>query len=139
MGRIDVATSDAEIAACFAVMHQLRPHLVADEFVTRVRDQQVGGFQLAFLDDHGIKAVAGYRFIHNLVMGRTVYVDDLVTDSAARSRGYGKRLLDWIITEARRHDCQAVTLDSGVQRFDAHRFYLTNRMVISAHHFTLLL
>jgi hypothetical protein len=30
-----------------------------------------------------------------------------------------------------------VELDSGVQRHDAHRFYLTNRMVISSYHFRL--
>jgi GNAT superfamily N-acetyltransferase len=120
-------------------MQQLRPHLVAHEFVARVREQQTGGFHLAFLEDDGVKAVAGYRFIHNLVMGRTLYVDDLVTDSACRSRGYGKGLLDWLIAEAKQHLYRAVTLDSGVQRFDAHRFYLTNRMAISAHHFTLML
>ncbi|MGZ5001726.1 MAG: GNAT family N-acetyltransferase, partial [Chthoniobacterales bacterium] len=28
-------------------------------------------------------------------------------------------------------------LDSGVQRFDAHRFYLMKRMKISSHHFSL--
>ena len=27
----------------------------------------------------------------------------------------------------------------GVQRFDAHRFYFVNRMVISSHHFRLTL
>jgi hypothetical protein len=27
-------------------------------------------------------------------------------------------------------------LDSGVHRHDAHRFYLRERMLISAHHFT---
>jgi hypothetical protein len=30
-----------------------------------------------------------------------------------------------------------VELDSAVQRFDAHPFYLTNRMIISSHHFRL--
>lgn len=30
-------------------------------------------------------------------------------------------------------------LDSGVQRFDAHRFYLVQRMLNTAHHFRLTL
>jgi len=30
-------------------------------------------------------------------------------------------------------------LDSGVQRFSAHRFYLSKRMEISSHHFSLKL
>ena len=53
--------------------------------------------------------------------------------------GYGKTLLDLLTERAREADCQALELDSGVQRFDAHRFYLTNRMIISSHHFRLSL
>jgi GNAT superfamily N-acetyltransferase len=137
---IHTATSDADIAACFPVMSQLRPHLVADEFVARVRAQQAEGFRLAWLEDEGhVRAVAGYRFIRNLVSGQTLYVDDLVTDAQQRSRGYGRMLFEWLVADAQRHGCQAVDLDSGVQRFDAHRFYLTNRMAISAHHFKLML
>jgi hypothetical protein len=48
-------------------------------------------------------------------------------------------LLDWMIERAREENCKSLELDSGVQRFDAHRFYLTNRMVISSHHFRLVL
>ncbi|MGX1791676.1 hypothetical protein ACWIDW_01820 [Microbacterium sp. NPDC055312] len=32
--------------------------------------------------------------------------------------------------------CRQLDLDSGVQRFDAHRFYLRERMNIDAHHFS---
>jgi GNAT superfamily N-acetyltransferase len=66
-----------------------------------------------------------------------LYVDDLVMDEAARSSGYGKRLLHWLVQRARDEGCQTLELDSGVQRFDAHRFYLTERMFISSHHFRL--
>jgi GNAT superfamily N-acetyltransferase len=63
----------------------------------------------------------------------------VVTDEAARSRGHGGALLAWLVDQARSADCRSLELDSGVQRFDAHRFYLTNRMAISAHHFRLVL
>ena len=120
-------------------MQQLRPHLAETEFVTRVRRQaDSGGYQLAFLEDGGaVSAVAGFRLIDNLAGGRILYVDDLVTDAGARSRGHGKVLLDWLADRARQEGCQFLELDSGVQRFDAHRFYLVNRMVISSHHFRL--
>jgi hypothetical protein len=48
-------------------------------------------------------------------------------------------LFDWLVGEARAAGCQSLELDSGVQRFDAHRFYLRNRMAISSHHFRLAL
>ncbi len=130
------ATTDEEIFRCFPVMRQLRPHLVESEFVATVRRQMDGGYILAFLEDEGeVRAVAGYRLTENLHSSRFLYVDDLVTDSASRSRGHGGRLLDWLVERARAAGCRSLQLDSGVQRFDAHRFYHVNRMTISSYHF----
>ena len=135
---VRLATTDDDVRRCFPVMHQLRTHLREDEFLPTVRRQQAGGFQLALLEDEGhVRAVAGFRVMDNLYSGRVLYVDDLVTDEAARSHGYGKRLLEWLVGQARDAGCRTLELDSGVQRFDAHRFYLTNRMVIASHHFRL--
>ncbi|WP_339378518.1 hypothetical protein [Calothrix sp. NIES-2100] len=61
-------------------MQALRPHLVASEFVTRIRRQEQQGFQLAYLEDEAsIKAVAGFRIGESLSSGKFLYVDDLVT------------------------------------------------------------
>jgi GNAT superfamily N-acetyltransferase len=135
---IALAQSDDEIARCFPVMLQLRPHLVEADFIARVRRMQREGFHLAFLDDAGaVRAVAGYRFYDKLHSGRNLYVDDLVTDSDDRSRGYGGKLLAWLTDEARANGCVQLELDSGVQRFDAHRFYFRERMHVSAYHFVI--
>jgi len=131
------AESDADILRCFPVMAQLRPHLVEAEFVARVRRMQTEGFHLARLEEAGaVRAVAGYRFHEKLFSGRTLYVDDLVSDATRRSQGHGARLLTWLQGQAREHDCDLLELDSGVQRFEAHRFYFRERMKISAYHFT---
>ena len=135
---IAVAESDSDILRCFPVMLQLRPHLVEGEFVARVRRMQKQGFLLARLEAEGaVRAVAGYRYHEKLFSGSTLYVDDLVSDSTQRSRGHGAKLLAWLVEEARRHGCDLFELDSGVQRFDAHRFYFRERMKISSYHFTL--
>ena len=68
--------------------------------------------------------------------GRRLYVDDLVTDSAARSGGHGKLLLADLEKRARDAGCTSLTLDSGIQRSDAHRFYFRERMMIAAYHFS---
>ena len=139
--KIALATTDADIARCFAVMQQLRPHLVATEFVTRVRRMEADGFHLAFREDESghIRAVAGYRYQDKLFSGKNLYVDDLVTDTAQRSHGHGRALLAWLTDEARRHNCAQLELDSGVQRFDAHRFYFRERLHVSAYHFVVSL
>ncbi len=136
---ISLAETPEAIARCYEVMRELRTHLKSrKEFVSRVRRQQQEGFRLAFLESGGeVRAVAGYRIQEMLFSGRTLYVDDLVTRASDRSLGFGGQLFDWLVSEARREKCAAFTLDSGVQRFEAHRFYLLKRMKIASHHFTL--
>jgi GNAT superfamily N-acetyltransferase len=66
-------------------------------------------------------------------------VDDLVTHDADCSRGFGAALFDWLVDYAKTNGCGHLTLDSGVQRFAAHRFYLNRGMDITSHHFQLKL
>jgi len=135
-----IAQTDDEIRECHPVMRQLRPqHDDADAFVARVRLQQSEGYVLAGLwDGDSVCAVAGFRLGNNLAWGKYLYVDDLVTDGTRRSKGHGKRLLDWLCAHAREEACDQLHLDSGVQRFAAHRFYLRDgHMSITSHHFQL--
>ncbi len=135
------AKSAEEIARCYPVMRELRTRLsTPDEFVERVQRQQKDGYRVVYLKTEGkIRAVAGYRLSESLFAGRFLYVDDLVTSAKDRSAGFGGQLFDWLVRFARVQKCEHVELDSGVQRFDAHRFYLMKRMSISSHHFTLKL
>jgi GNAT superfamily N-acetyltransferase len=130
----------AEIDATFAVMQQLRPAIVGQEYRTTVQRMMAAGFHLAaVVVDGDVQAVAGYRFAEGLAWGRYMYVDDLVTAQNERSRGHGKLLLGWLKDEAGAHGCGELHLDSGVQRHGAHRFYLRERMDISAYHFKITL
>ena len=137
---VSLARNDQEIQSCFDVMVALRPHLQRDEFVSRVRrQQQESGYALACVTAGEVKAVAGFRISECLAWGKFLYVDDLVTATSDRSQGYGGILFDWLVAHARAAGCDEFHLDSGVQRFDAHRFYLKKRMAIEAHHFGLKL
>jgi GNAT superfamily N-acetyltransferase len=137
--KIKEALTAEEIARCFPVMRQLRTHFEDEAtFVAQVERQRSEGYRMAFLqDENGVRAVAGYRLLESLYAGRHYYVDDLVTDAEARSLGHGGALFDWLVAQARAAGCAKLELDSGVQRFAAHRFYLTKRMIISSHHFSL--
>jgi GNAT superfamily N-acetyltransferase len=133
--------SDAEVQACLPIMAQLRPQLgpqpAPAEWLARVRRMEGEGYRLAAARDAaGVAAVAGYRVFDCIARGgRSMYVDDLVTDEARRSRGAGKALLAWLIDAARSQGCRSFSLDSGVQRHAAHRFYMRERMNIIAYHF----
>lgn len=137
---IHFAETEEAIAACFPVMQQLRLQLRESEFLARVRLQEREGYRLAYAEHEGRPvAVAGFRILTYLLWGRTLYVDDLVTDVAVRSSGHGHRLFEWLVDYANHQKCDQLHLDSGVQRFDAHRFYFRERMAITAHHFAMTL
>ena len=134
---VQLATSDEDILACHQVMHELRPHIDEEEFVSRVRAQaQVNDFQLAYLRDQNlIVAVAGFRIGYNLAWGHYLYVDDLVTRTTHRSQGFGAILLRWLHDFARKAGCDQLHLDSGLQRKGAHQFYERHGMPNTSLHF----
>jgi len=138
---VRIADDAATLAACWPVMQQLRPQFDAATFVDQVQRQRAAcGYRLAYARGAGpVLSCAGFRITEFLAWGRTLYVDDLVTDEAHRGQGVGSLLLDWLIAEARRAGCAQFHLDSGVQRFGAHRFYLAHGMDITSHHFALKL
>jgi GNAT superfamily N-acetyltransferase len=135
---ISPAQTEAEIKKCFPVIQQLRPHLNEAVFVEQVqRQMKIHGYQLIFIEvDDRVVAAAGYRVAEFLAWGKTLYVDDLITDEACRGRGFGGALLNWLQAKAQEIGCVEFHLDSGVHRFDAHRLYLTHKMIISSHHFS---
>ncbi len=121
-------------------MHQLRPQLTVETFAEQIAVQQAEGYELVSLEDQGaIVCVAGFRVMHVLWSGKTLYVDDLVTDVGRRSRGYGETMLQWLIAQARQLRCSTFSLDAGTHRKDAHAFYMRNGLRISDFHFQLSL
>ncbi len=135
---IQLAESNFQILGCFPVISQLRPHLDQAKFVEQVQYQMKEGYKLAFLEvEKQAVAVAGFRISTCLASGKFLYIDDLVVDEFQRSHSYGQQLFQWLIEYARNQDCKHLSLDSGVQRFAAHRFYLMQRMSITSHHFSM--
>jgi len=139
--RVRLAETTLEYERCFPVILQLRPHLDLSAFLEQVhRQAQEENYRLAYVEHSGaVRAVAGFRLVHMLSRGRHLYVDDLVTESGERSKGYGALLFDWLVKYAKEQNCERLNLDSGVQRYAAHRFYFRQGMYITAYHFTLAL
>ena len=135
---IQIAETDGDIVRCFSVLQQLVPKLVEEEFLATIRTQQSEGYQLAFLEHQGVVvSVAGFRIHHVLWSGKTLYVDDLVTDAGSRARGHGEALLHWLIDRARQIGCNTFSLDSGTQRQQTHAFYFRHGLRITDFHFQL--
>jgi GNAT superfamily N-acetyltransferase len=134
--KIESATTDEAILACLPVLKQLRPTIAPESFVVTVRRMEVDGYRLVALRDPEVVAVAGYRVIEMFATGRILYIDDLVTDEAARSGGRGRAVLKWLAAEGERLGCVYLELDSGSKRLDAHRFYRREGLEEVALHFS---
>ncbi|MBV8211916.1 MAG: GNAT family N-acetyltransferase [Verrucomicrobia bacterium] len=136
MTHIQLATDLSHIKSCAPALRELRTFLTEDQITDRVQQQMIDGYHLAYVEAAGlVSSVAGYRILRNLTYGKFLYVDDLVTRADQKRTGYAGQLIDWLCEHASDQGCSFLILDSGVQRFEAHRFYLAHRMDITAHHF----
>ncbi len=136
MQEIRYAQSNEEIESCWEVVQALRPHLKKEYFVDQVREMMTDGYQMIFLTEGQVAvAFAGFRNMHMLYSGKTIYIDDLSTLPQHRGKGYGGRLLDYIHQLAKETGKTAVHLDSGYHRNDAHRLYLNKGYKLASHHF----
>jgi ribosomal protein S18 acetylase RimI-like enzyme len=114
-------TTDAQIRDAFPLMAMLRDRIRPESFVAEVRRQQQDGYELVGgFDGARLVALAGIRRSHTLSRGEHLFVDDLVTDDAARGRGHGRAMMDWLADRARAQGIPRIYLDS---RFTARGFY----------------
>ncbi len=136
MSSINLAITDQEILLCFPVYKELRPHLIDEKkFVMQVKNQQKAGFALNYIEESEmVTACVGYRFLDTLAWGKIIYVDDLITKEHVRGRGYANLLLEYIDEQAKKLSCNEIHLDTGYQRYDAHRLYLKNGFKLICHH-----
>lgn len=131
------AETDGDIAACFAVLRQLRPSLEdAAELVGRVQRQQETGYRLLTAwDGARVVGAAGYRIEENLIRGCFAYIDDLVVLDEARRFGLGARLLEEVARLGRDAGCVWLALDTGLGNALAQRFYFRQGLLATGLHF----
>lgn len=119
------SVEEAQTEACFSVISQLRPYL-HDPAAWRDRATalRAGGYRImAVWEDDTVVAMAGYRLGDNMIYGKFLYIDDLVTDARKRGLGLGALLLEKLQETGRREDCQYMVLDTAATNTQARRFY----------------
>lgn len=135
---VRIAESDSQLESVSGVLLQLRTAFTKEELLAQIKEQKQHGYQIAYVESEGqVLCVAGFVVGMKLAWGKHIYVDDLVTAECHRSMGAGAKMLEWLRSHARDLDCTQLHLDSGVQRFAAHRFYLREGFDIASHHFSI--
>ena len=118
-----------------AAHRQLRTAL-PPEYEAKMKRVFAGGARMCVaVEGADVAGVAVYRMYENTFYGKQLYVDDLVADERRRSRGVGRALLDHLEQKARAAGFDSLTLDSGTQRLQAHKFYFREGMAVTSFHF----
>jgi GNAT superfamily N-acetyltransferase len=120
------------------VHRQLRPHLPqsGNDYANRMTQVIHAGAEMAVVvEGDDVLGVAVFRVQDRTVYGLDMYCDDLVADEANRSKGAGKALVIHMETLAKARGCTKLTLDSGTQRQQAHKFYFREGFTITSFHF----
>lgn len=135
---VSIAETDVDLEKISAVLLQLRDRFDRDSLVAQIREQMKSGYRIAYVEAAGeVLCVAGFVIGTKLAWGKHLYVDDLVTAGTHRAKGAGAKMIDWLKRHAQQLGCSQLHLDSGVQRFEAHRFYLREGFNIASHHFSI--
>lgn len=137
---MELLETKEDLELCYEVFKQLRPHLTSKEmFISQVNRQQLLSYQIiAIKNSTGqVVSAAGFRITEFLAWGKVLYIDDLITSPDFRGKGYGSSLLDWLIEKAKSEKCQALHLDTGYTRHDAHKLYLKADLKMKGHHLSI--
>ncbi len=136
---IKFADSEEQLRMVSPVLLQLRPQYTEETLLKQIQEQRKNGYLVAYVeDDNKVLCVAGFVMGQKLAWQKHIYIDDLVTNEAHRSAGAGKFIINWFKKFAVENGCQQLHLDSGVQRFAAHKFYLREGFNIRSHHFSIV-
>lgn len=134
---INIAETNQDISECFEVLSQLRPKLEKESFTALIQELMLNhGYKLVYLKHSEVKSVMGIRIGYWLHTGKYLEIEDFVTTSDERSKGYGVRLLNWAKEYAKANQCNQVRLVSGVTREKAHKFYQNNGMSFEAKYYS---
>lgn len=131
-------STQTQLNAVLDVLIELRSQFTHDDLHRQIVRQMQAGYHLVYLESYGkVLAVAGFVVGEKLAWGKHIYIDDLVVSQNARSAGVGAFFIDWFKGYCREIGAKQLHLDSGIQRFPAHRFYLRERFNIASHHFSI--
>ncbi|CAM4120704.1 GNAT family N-acetyltransferase [Bacillus wiedmannii] len=117
--------TEADLHNVFPVLQQLRTKLSREEassLFQKMKEENYKLFSLRNEEDEAV-SLAGVAICTNFYNEKHVFVYDLVTAEAHRSKGYGNVLLSYIENWGKENECESIVLTSAFPRLDAHRFY----------------
>lgn len=128
-------TTIDEMLAAFEVLQHMYPKMTREKYGTIIRQRKEEGYRMVGVFD-GNKCVssAGFWIGVRFYCGKFIQLDNMVTLPEYRSKGAGKIITDFIKEIGKTENCLKVLVDTYVENFDAHRFFLKEGFIIRGYH-----
>jgi GNAT superfamily N-acetyltransferase len=125
-----------EMEKMLELIKELTPDLTAASYKKMLVEMTPHNYyQVAAFDGEKAVAVSGYWLATKLYCGKYLEIDNFVVAKEYRSKNIGKLLVDWMLNEAKRNNCQTVLLDAYVENFKAHKFYYREGFIARGFHY----
>lgn len=123
--KIFVVKTNEDLERCYPILLELRPHLSFADYLSIYQESHTAnGYEIVAIEvDEKIQAVMGYRFLSDYIRGKHIYIDDLVSTEAARSKGMGAELLRFAENVAEQNKCKTLRLCTGIENEGGIKFY----------------
>ena len=127
---------DSELPSILPLLRQSYPHLDETTLRRRLSELPAQNYRCAgaFIDGR-LVAICGIWIRTHLWCGRMVEPDNVVVDSACRSHGIGRDLVEWVVAWGRDQGCEVSDLNCYVSNAEAHAFWMRQGWRIIGFHF----
>jgi len=122
------------------VLNELYPTLTMDEYIKDLTDMLPHNYgQVAVFEDGVCLGLSGFWIGKKLWCGKYLELDNIIVRSAARSKGIGQIIFDYLSQKAKDNDCNMMALDSYTTNYKAHKFFYNNEFAPKGFHFIRIL
>ena len=125
-----------EMLAHIDLLRDLYPALEESDY-SRQLDEMLphNYFQVGAFDGDRCLGISGVWIGNKLWCGKYLEIDHIVIRNEIRSKGIGKRLVDFLKTLAEKEQCNSIGLDSFTFNHQSHKFFFREGFEIKGFHF----
>ena len=126
----------SEMLNLYPFIQQLNPDMSKRDFTALMKQLIKEGFRcVGAFEGKKCLGVSGFWIGHKFYSRKHLHIDAFVVDETIRSKGVGKKLLDWLEALAAKEKCNMVVMDTYVTNTASHKFYHREGYVIAGYHF----
>lgn len=133
---IDLTTKD-EMLAAFPLVNLMYKKMTRDEFSAALDEMiNLSNYQMiAVFEGEKMIGVSGYWIASMLYCGLYLQASNLVVADEFRSKGVGKKILNYLEEKAVAANCKKIVLDSYTENKQSHPLYFRENFYIRGFHF----